>query len=96
MSDQYAYRPEFVLALLPQAFDRFATPKYDEDEDRRGGGDPATGGNTLAHLADIRKHLSRLPRVYQSALYWYAHGESPTPNGEIALLIVTDRLNNAA
>lgn len=92
-SDQYIYSKELVLALLPQAFDYRATPKRDEDESRRGGGDPALGGNHLAHLADIRHHLQGLAVTYRRHLYWHAHGESGCYVGEEALDVLVDRLN---
>lgn len=90
--DQYVYSKELVLALLPQAFDYRATPKRDEDESRRGGSDPALGGNHLAHLADIRHSLGPYVPV---ALYWHAHGE-PSSQGEHYLDVLVDRLNGKA
>lgn len=89
-SDQYIYSKELVLALLPQAFDYRATPKRDEDESHRGGGDPALGGNHLAHLADIRHHLGSV--VSLADLYWHSHGE-PSIWGELALDVLVNSLN---
>lgn len=94
-SDQYAYTKELVLALLPQAFDYRATPKRDEDESHRGGGDPALGGNHLAHLADIRQRLNSMAGTYQRFLYWHAHGE-PSYLGEAALDRLVASLNGTA
>lgn len=91
--DQFDYSGDLVLSLLPQAFDREATAKFDEDEDRRPGGDPALGGNTLAHLADIRHQLKRMPTIYLAALYWLAHGEVPTERSEAALSMLVDLVN---
>jgi hypothetical protein len=91
--DQFSYTADLVLSLLPQAFDRQATAKYDEDEDRRPGGDPALGGNTLAHLADIRHQLQRIPGTYRAALYWSSHGEPPTVLSESAMRAIVNLLN---
>lgn len=90
--DTYDYRPEMVLDLLPQAYDPYATPKTDADELQRGGGDPATGGNNLAHLADVRRFLSHPAFTAGSALYWHAHGE-PSTMGEQALTLLVDLIN---
>lgn len=94
MSDQFDYTPDLVLSLLPQAYDHRATPKRDEDEDRPRGGDPACGGNSMAHLADIRRQLQRMPGKHCRALYWHAHGE-PTELGEAALTSLVNLLNRA-
>lgn len=92
-TDQFNYQADLVLGLLPMAFDRLATAKYDADEDRgRGGGDPATGGNNLAHLADIRQWLPRLTAGQQKALYWHAHSE-PSITGSYALGRLVQMLN---
>ncbi len=85
-----------MLGLLPQAFDPQATAKYDEDEEHRPGGDPALGGNTLAHLADIRQQLGRMPGKCRAHLYWYAHGEAPTALSETALNMLINLLNRTA
>jgi len=86
-ADQYIYGKDLVLALLPQAFDYYATPKRDEDESHRGGGDPALGGNHLAHLADIRKALAQLHYSAQLSLYQLAHGEPTEPGFAMAHLL---------
>ncbi len=91
--DQFDYSDDLVLSLLPQAFDRQATAKFDEDEDHRPGGDPALGGNTLAHLADIRGFLKRMPPKYLGALYWVAHGEPETVVSTAALNMLVELLN---
>ncbi len=90
---QYDYSPEMVLALLPQAYDPLATPKQDEDAPRTRCGDPAVGGNHLAHLADLRRFTDKYPLYRKhSALYWHAHGE-PSDLGEFSLRLLVQNLN---
>ncbi len=94
--DQYVYSEEQVLSLLPQAFDRLATPKRDEDEDTRSTGDPALGGNHLAHPADIRSALKTITPAMRHALFEQAHGEPAGSLSEAGMSWVLFHLNGLA
>lgn len=83
--DHYRYDREKIEALLPAVWDpEFGVLASKAEQVRSGGGDPATSGDLLALVMDVRSAWDRLHKLDHELLHArYHHGLSLTAIAEL-------------